>query len=629
MPVKYLGSDVNPFKRQCTLKDFFSADPPPEAETPASPPMSPSTPVELPPMPPMPPMPLSPREVGQQRKAMQAILQAPTGAIAQIEYEAATGQGSSSWPVDLNAPSADPMLPSSDEESESDDTQDTATLIIESGVYKWTFDNPEHIHVDHPLFGIKYFGQVARKKGTAIEQCDARWYEERVEANKKDKEVGLMYMIRTFGYEAATRRIIETFKGPILEARNWANARESALIAEHGGPLRDVDRRLRQTLNLTDGGQGDAVKKWYAIEAISQKRWNKYKKLLQAFYDREGDINVPTAHVEDGVALGSIVSSMRVQGCFLTGHPEREEWVRAHGWVDNARDERWERVKQLLQAFYDREGHLNVPQAHVEDGEKLGQIVRSMRGTRADFLGGHPEREAWVRERGWVDNANDERWERVQQLLQAFYDREGHLNVPNSHVEDGEKLGQIVNGMRGTRANYLAGHPEREAWVRARGWVDNADDARWERVEQLLQAFYDREGHINVPQAHVEDGEKLGQIVSSMRSPQAIFLKNHPERKAWLCERGWVDNAHDARWERVKELLQAFYDREGHPNVPQRHVEDGVSLGQIVNSMRSHELCFLKGHPDRAQWCYELGFKMHTKDPAKNRERWAVLGVVA
>ena len=126
MPVKYLGADANPFKRQCTLKDFFSADPPPEAETPASPPMSPSTPVELPPMPPMPPMPLSPREVGQQRKALQAILQAPTGAIAQIEYEAATGQGSSSWPVDLNAPSADPMLPSSEEESEPD--EDTAEL---------------------------------------------------------------------------------------------------------------------------------------------------------------------------------------------------------------------------------------------------------------------------------------------------------------------------------------------------------------------------------------------------------------------------------------------------------------------------------------------------------------------
>jgi len=555
MPVKYLGADVNPFKRQCTLKDFFSADPPLEAETPASPPMSPSTPLELPPMP---PMPLSPRELGQQRKALQAILQAPTGAIAQIEYEAATGQGSSSWPVDVNAPSTCSMMPSSDEESESDDVRDPATLIIEAAVYKWTFDNPELIHVDHPLFGIKYFGQVAREKGTAIEQCEARWSEERAEAKKKNKEVGLLYMIKAFGYEAATRRMIETFKGSMLEAQNWANEREIKLIAEHGGPLRDVDRRLRQTLNLTNGGRGDAITRWYANEAISRKRWNKYKKLLQVFYDREGHLNVPGPHVEDGVALGKIVANMRHRDIFLADHPERQAWVRERGWVDNPRDERWERVKELLQAFYDREGHLNVPQAYVEDGEPLGRIVLKMRGQTCQFLKGHPEREAWVRAHGWVDSARDERWERVKQLLQAFYDREGHLNVPFYHVENGVALGTCVNLMR-SQGCFLTGHSDRVEWVRARGWVKNARDARWERVMELLQAFFEREGHINVHTAHVEDG---------------------------------------------------------------------VALGKTVINIRAH-CVFIKGHPDRAQWCYERGFEMHTRDPVKNRERWAALGVVA
>ena len=34
-----------------------------------------------------------------------------------------------------------------------------------------------------------------------------------------------------------------------------------------------------------------------------------------------------------------------------------------------------------------------------------------------------------------------EQWERMFSLLRAFAEREGHANVPRSHVEDGERLG--------------------------------------------------------------------------------------------------------------------------------------------------------------------------------------------
>ena len=82
------------------------------------------------------------------------------------------------------------------------------------------------------------------------------------------------------------------------------------------------------------------------------------------------------------------------------------------------------------------------------------------------------------------------RWKKVKAYLQAYYDDRGnnHLRVPTSYVApDGFKLGETVSVMRSTQKIYLAGHPDRIAWVRERGWVWHTRDAaknaaRWAEV---------------------------------------------------------------------------------------------------------------------------------------------------
>ena len=39
-------------------------------------------------------------------------------------------------------------------------------------------------------------------------------------------------------------------------------------------------------------------------------------------------------------------------------------------------------------------------------------------------------------------------WEQNYALLRAFVEREGHANVPKSHEEDGERLGQWLSNQR-------------------------------------------------------------------------------------------------------------------------------------------------------------------------------------
>ena len=47
--------------------------------------------------------------------------------------------------------------------------------------------------------------------------------------------------------------------------------RGKRLIAENGGILKDMDKRQKQTLNLTTGGQGDALQVWQSMWAKSLK----------------------------------------------------------------------------------------------------------------------------------------------------------------------------------------------------------------------------------------------------------------------------------------------------------------------------------------------------------------------
>jgi len=289
-------------------------------------------------------------------------------------------------------------------------TRSVATQV-DAVIYEWCLDR---IEADHPLFHTSYFGQVVRTGVSAQEAFAARSKAHLCEARRTPKELGLKWAIQAFGADAFTVRLLETTRLPKVEAREWANAREMALIAEHGGIMRDRDPEapVRQTFNLTKGGQGDPAAVWQALEARSEMQWQRAKPYLQAFFDapENGHLRVPTSYVAlDKFPLGQLVSNIRSQGCFVKDHPERLAWLEERGWVANERDAKWEDVQAYLQGFFDapENGHLRVPQRYVAlDKFPLGKMVHGIRCQGA-FVKGHPERLAWLKERGFQMHARD------------------------------------------------------------------------------------------------------------------------------------------------------------------------------------------------------------------------------
>ena len=123
-----------------------------------------------------------------------------------------------------------------------------------------------------------------------------------------------------------------------------------------------------------------------------------------------------------------------------------------------------------------------------------------------------------------------EQWERMHGLLAAYVEREGHARVPTGHVEDGERLGVwLAQQRRAFKKGLLL--PDRAARLEALGVVWDVFAEQWERSFALLQAFVAREGHANVPQRHVEDGQRLGGWLSKQRTRHQLRTLSEAERR--------------------------------------------------------------------------------------------------
>ena len=152
-------------------------------------------------------------------------------------------------------------------------------------------------------------------------------------------------------------------------------------------------------------------------------------------------------------------------------------------------------------------------------------------------------------------------------------------------------------------------------------------EVAWRKTQRYLQEYYDEKKHLRIPCSYVaSDGFKLGQRVNDIRSHR-IYVKDHPDREAWLEARGWRGKVQkDAKWNEVKLHLQAYYDDYDHTCVTQHYVtSDGFKLGRKVNDIRSR-FSYVKGHPERVEWLKERNFKMNATNAINDAERWAALG---
>jgi hypothetical protein len=211
---------------------------------------------------------------------------------------------------------------------------------------------------------------------------------------------------------------------------------------------------------------------------------------------------------------------------------------------------------------------------HVEGAISLGIWVATQRKNKGTMS---TERRQRLDEIGFIWNALESGWEEGFAALMEFKAREGHCNVYKNHREGSFRLGQWVGIQRSNKDRIST---ERRHRLEEIGFVWDVLSGKrasaWEEGVASLKQFKAREGHCEVPPKHVEGIFRLGWWVNRQRNNKDAMSA---ERRQQLDEIGINWNPHEQSWEEGLLALRQFKAREGHCDVPLKHLEGAFKLG--------------------------------------------------
>ena len=274
----------------------------------------------------------------------------------------------------------------------------------------------------------------------------------------------------------------------------------------------------------------------------------------------------------------------------------------------------WEVYFQEAEAFYKREGHLEVKKRYVtESGLNLGAWLLTQRRVRAGAVAGNlsemqVERLDAIGMR-WRDKKAGQ-FEKGLAALTAFTEENGHGDTGSHYVtEDGFPLGKWLCNMRSKHKSGKLGKGHLQKLDQA-GMVWDVGAYRWEMYFQAAEGYKRRFGNLEIPAHYVtEDGKKLGVWLNNQKScykrkyqdtggnqsrlgePGLSLTKEQAKRLeglgvCWPSETrgtgqpGMVQGK-ESPWEYRCKLAEAYYKEHDNLDISQQYVsEEGVWLGK-------------------------------------------------
>lgn len=404
----------------------------------------------------------------------------------------------------------------------------------------------DRIPPTEPLYGCSYYGQSVRPVATCgtnpQKAVEKRWSNEDNHAKHDTTGVGLYAVINQYGSDAFTNRVLSFQVGWESELQPKTCEEEKRLIAEGGGVIRDMQKRLHQTLNRTKGGKNATFEPNWALNA---RIWREFK-LQYKMYAAANQGRIPPNNYVTltGYKLGEKVSQMR-QGLIWKCHPDREKrkrWLeRRPGWTWNKRQDVWSCFQFHIQQFVLECGHAQPPYTYVTpDGHNLGAQVANIRqGTLLKNAEDESARRAWLESLPrWTWCHFDFVWQNFKDHLTMYVEEFGHASPPSKFtMADGYNLGQAVADVRfGSKLNGRSDETERRMWLESLPeWTWNTHDKLWDTFRYHLQQFVDVHGHARPATSHVTAcGYALGRKASLVRRGTFLKTPEAQQRRDWL-----------------------------------------------------------------------------------------------
>lgn len=178
------------------------------------------------------------------------------------------------------------------------------------------------------------------------------------------------------------------------------------------------------------------------------------------------------------------------------------------------------------------------------------------------------------------------RWEFWFGLLQRYAADNGTARVSVDYVTNGYALGQWASVQRGYYANNMLSDGRREKLESLPGWTWDVLADQWSMWMGLMHQFVAEHGHANVPLPYMVGEHNLRSWVATQRG----LYRRGELSEGRICElealSGWTWDPLKDNWTQFYIALKSFSEREGHARAPQRHIENGLRLGQWVGVQR-------------------------------------------
>ena len=197
---------------------------------------------------------------------------------------------------------------------------------------------------DEALFRTPYFGQSVRALGTPSDVAEARWEEEEFRAHHELHHIGFLAVLRQYGRKAMKWSIIRDMRGSRDVVQAWADDEEIKLIAQHGGVLKDMHKKLHQTLNQTTGGKANSF--WQCQDAARRNCFNTFKKEMESYVSMHNTSLVAANYVNPstGYRLGRHLTNFRL-GVARANLPEQAD---IEAWAERLPDWAWNGTKSSI-----------------------------------------------------------------------------------------------------------------------------------------------------------------------------------------------------------------------------------------------------------------------------------------
>ncbi|MFG2402583.1 DEAD/DEAH box helicase [Streptomyces lydicus] len=249
----------------------------------------------------------------------------------------------------------------------------------------------------------------------------------------------------------------------------------------------------------------------------------------------------------------------------------------------------WRRGLAASRSYRHTHHHLDVPQTYQDPtGYPLGRWLTWQRHLHTkgtiDAVRVHA-----LERLGIIWDPRQQAFDRALAHAAAYAARHGHLAAPVEEIHDTFRLGRWLATQR-TRAESLTDQRS-EALTALDRWWNPPWPITWQRTYHAVRQSMEHNGTATEEEKWLE--------VQRTRSDRL-----HPEQKSLLKELGLADlpgtaaspagkihlSARERTFQRGLAAAQAFRAREGHLNVPQRHIEkiegDPVRLGQWLSNLR-------------------------------------------